>query len=283
MPCDNFFEETLTSEGFCYTFNMRQLVDLNETGTSELPYWSHNYEGEAAPIDVYPHKAFSGTIFGLNVVLQTNSSDLDHICTGPVQGYRLKVHSPDEFPVMTSGYQRIPLSKELLVNVKPAMSIKTDDCHSTLTLPLKTFNTYTQSNCLAECTSTYVQSKCGCVKFSMTHDNETQICSQQKTSCIAEALEKFSTVHKFESNFPCSCKPSCEELTFTTQTSTTDFEYQKTFAAYTADLEGEFPRSIMSRLVVYIGDEYYEPTLTLPVVEVSEKPLKVFNDVENVD
>lgn len=105
----------------------------------------------------------------------------------------------------------------------------------------------------------------------MIRDNETEVCGQPKTKCMTQALKKFSTKRKFESILPCECKPACEQIKYSSQASSTSFEYENTFEAYAADLEGEFPKAIMSRLSVFVEGDYYEPKLTVPVDEIMAK------------
>jgi len=266
--CSHFFKEILTDEGVCYTFNMLPDSELfngvdAEDDNSTSPIWKSWFTSEQdEKFSVFPHRALSGFDYGLNIVLNMNNSDLDYICKGPVQGFRLKVHPPNEFPKMSEGYQRIPLQSETLVAVKPTVTFTkgSDQCHSTSSNPLQHFKQYSYHNCMNECESQFVHSKCGCVKFWMVHNDETKICNQRQVTCVTDALTEFSTTYTFENPFSCDCKPTCDNLEYNTKVSYADFEFAKVFTAYGADLE-EFPDASMSRLTVVIDKNYYSPTV----------------------
>lgn len=262
--CSKYFKEVITEDGICYTFNMLDARDLLKSSVDEgisKPSWTFRSGYLSQDFDTFPHRALSGADIGFNVVLNLKSTDLDFICRGPVQGYKFKIHSPDEHPRMSHGYQRIPLNSETLVQVKPKVSIVNYQfgsmCHSSATKSLQYFKEYSQSNCMSECLSNFVLSQCKCVKFSMVHDNDTEICNQHHSKCISDAVLNFETIFTFDNDFPCDCKPSCESLSFDTKVTGADFNFKQIFQAYRENLTDEFPASIMSRLVVYLEDNSY--------------------------
>ena len=264
VDCLKFFKETITDDGICYTFNMLKPNELfkNDDEEIEESTWSVTSGYDNKNSDVYPHRAVSGADVGFNIVLNMKTSDIDFLCRGPVQGYKMKIHSPDEFPRMYSGYQRIPFNSEVIAHVKPELKLNSQKefCHSTSSKSLRYFKQYSQANCLAECLSTHVESECGCIKFSMVHNNRTKICDQHHTQCITQATDSFSIGKVFETDFPCDCKPSCDQLKFDTKVSQAVFDFKKVFTAFEQNLEEEFPSSIMSRLVVYLDGDYFVPT-----------------------
>jgi len=262
--CTKFFKETITDDGICFTFNMleaKNMFNTDEENKDNIPTWSVRTGYISEEFDAYPYRAFSGADVGFNIVLNLKTSDIDFICRGPVQGYKMKIHSPDEHPRMATGYQRIPFNSEVLVNVKPEATLNFDgtSCHSEK--PLKYFKQYSQANCVTECISSHVLSKCDCVKFSMVHKNGTEICNQHQTKCLQEALDEFNLEHRFEKGFPCDCKPSCDQLSYDTKVSQAVFDFQRVFNAYDVEIDDEFPSSIMSRVIVYFGDDSYVQSL----------------------
>lgn len=260
VGCSEIFVETITDGGVCSTFNMIPAKEMfKNDGNSVKTSWSENVFA-TKNFEVFPRRAFSGSSIGLNVVLNQKTSDLDFLCSGPVQGWKVKVHAPDEHPQMMSGFQRLSLKSEISIVVKPRVEHRlSENCHSSESKSLKYFNKYSQSNCIAECLSTFVLSSCGCVKFSMIHDNKTEICNQHQTECVADATKMFQTVERFNDDFSCDCKPCCSSLRYDTNVYQADFEFRNVFEAYQEDLN-EFPSAAMSRLVVYIEDDFYKPT-----------------------
>lgn len=73
-------------------------------------------------IDTYPRRVLgSGAKAGLNVVLGLQEKDLEYLCRGPVQGFKIILHIPGEIPRVGRHYFRVPLKQEVLVAVKPQM------------------------------------------------------------------------------------------------------------------------------------------------------------------
>lgn len=128
--------------------------------------------------DTYPFRVFgSGTYSGLFVLLRLYKDNLEYICRGPVQGFKLHLHSPGEVPQVSRSYIRIPLLEEVLVAVKPNVINTMDSlrdhksenrqCYFADENFLQYFRVYTQSNCELELLANYTLEMCGCVKFSM--------------------------------------------------------------------------------------------------------------------
>lgn len=259
--CTKLFKETITDDGICFTFNMLESKDMFKSNENdkEDAVWSIPSGYRRKGFEVYPYRAFSGVDVGMNIVLNLQTSDLDYLCRGPVQGYKIKIHSPDEHPRMATGYQRIPLNSEVLIAAKPEVNLRSyrDFCHSSSSKPLKLFKDYSQANCITECLSQYVLSQCGCVKFTMVHDNETNICNQHDTTCVSKAMDGFSMTQTFEEDFPCDCRPACDLLKFNTKVTQAAFDFKNVFTAFEEDASEEFLSSTMSRLVVYLEENTY--------------------------
>lgn len=45
--------------------------------------------------------------------------DYDYICRGPIVGFKVLLHSPDELPQISKHYFRVPMGIETRVVVKP--------------------------------------------------------------------------------------------------------------------------------------------------------------------
>lgn len=71
---------------------------------------------------MYPYRVFgAGARVGLFVLLRLFEQHLDYICRGPVQGFKILLHTPGEVPQVSKHYFRVPLLHEVLVAVKPNM------------------------------------------------------------------------------------------------------------------------------------------------------------------
>lgn len=99
------------------------------------------------------------------------------MCRGPVQGFKILLHTPGEIPQVSKHYIRVPLQQEVLISVKPNMITTSDElkyykpsqrqCYFEKERYLKFFKVYTQRNCELECLTDHTLRNCGCVKFSM--------------------------------------------------------------------------------------------------------------------
>lgn len=103
--CDTLFTPVLTEEGVCYTFNM---LDRDDIFTNEVyhnkEFLHHNFDrhgwtledgyAKDAGKDTFPNRAMSsGQSAGMSMLLRAFDYDLDYICKGPVQGFKVSWES----------------------------------------------------------------------------------------------------------------------------------------------------------------------------------------------
>jgi amiloride-sensitive sodium channel len=140
--------------------------------------WSLEKGYPTADIDILPRRVLgSGAKAGLNIVLGLFETDLEYLCRGPVQGFKILLHTPGEIPRVSKHYFRVPLHQEVLVSVKPQIITTAGNldqyhynrrqCYFNHEKQLKYFKIDTQSNCELECLANFTRQECGCVKFSM--------------------------------------------------------------------------------------------------------------------
>lgn len=117
----------------------------------------------------YPRRVLGpGARAGLNIVLKLTEPDLDYLCRGPVQGFKILLHTPGEIPRVSKQYFRVPLRQEVVVSVKPNMITTSPglagyaperrQCYFNDERNLKFFKIYTQSNCELECLANFTLS-----------------------------------------------------------------------------------------------------------------------------
>lgn len=127
--------------------------------------------------ETYPNRVFgAGARAGLFALLRLYEQDLEYLCRGPVQGFKILLHTPGEVPQVSKHYFRVPLEQEVLVSVKPNMITTSEglrhylpnrrQCFFDSERQLRFFKVYTQRNCELECLSNFTRDECGCVKFS---------------------------------------------------------------------------------------------------------------------
>lgn len=134
VNCSDILTPILTEEGMCLTFNTLSAQELfrEENMHQQYDYIQQNQTGEhwnlesgyseAASLTPYPVRVLSaGARAGLSVLLPLYKHDLDYICRGPVQGFKIHLHTPGEISRVSKQYFRVPLNQEVIVAVKPNM------------------------------------------------------------------------------------------------------------------------------------------------------------------
>jgi amiloride-sensitive sodium channel len=285
--CDSLFTPILTEDGICFTFNT---LDRSELFTNAAYFdddfitqdnraegWTldHGYPKDVG-LDTFPRRATSaGSKSGMFLLLRGYKQDLDYVCRGPIQGFKVLLHHPAELPRIASRYFRAAVNQEALVAVKPnvrltSMNLKhygphLRQCFFAEERQLYFFRDYTQQNCQIECLANYTLSKCGCVAYHMPREESTEICGSGSNRCLFEAEQELLT-HDIEvessstkADKMCDCPPSCTSITYDVETSQADFEWQKVFEAFKADIN-EFPGIYMTRLTIFFKDMEFVPS-----------------------
>ncbi|XP_063916762.1 pickpocket protein 28-like [Zophobas morio] len=286
--CNNLFSPMLTEDGICFTFNM---LDRSELFTNAVylhgDYMGHDKRSEGWTLengypkdegkDTFPRRAMSaGSKAGLFLLLRAYEQDLDYVCRGPVQGFKVLLHHPAEVPRVGTQYFRAPLNQEIVVAIKPDMmttsaGLRNYDPHRRQCFfaeerQLQFFQNYTQQNCQVECVANYTRTRCGCVAFHMPHEESTKICGSGSNQCIFEAEQELLTrevesgLHRFEgdeeegvSKAECDCLPACTSITYNAETSQADFNWPMLFQGFKANFS-EFPGIQMTRLTLFFKD-----------------------------
>jgi acid-sensing ion channel, other len=255
FDCDKLFEEIITDDGICYTFNMQHNFLKQKHRQEKKFQWNVEKGYESNEFDIYPQRALANVDYGLSVVLKNDFTDLDYICRGPVQGFKVHIHEPDDFPQISNEFFRVPLNYGILVAVKSEI-LKNNvnvgtTCHTTESRQLELFEKYSQPNCEIECFSNFIFEKCECVSFLMIRKNETPICHQHQMKCLETARKEFFTLFHSENEFPCDCKPSCNQIKYDTDITAAIFDHEKVYDAYKTSSNDKFPSSTLSRINVY--------------------------------
>ncbi|XP_037032179.1 pickpocket protein 28-like [Bradysia coprophila] len=254
-----FFEEVVTEDGLCFTFNA---LNGSELFTKDL---SHDYtrinhnmsasfwnleDGYDSSIEAYsrtyPFRVFgSGTQEGIYVHLNQFEKNLEIRCRGAVQGFKIALHTPGEVPQVSKHYFRVPLLQEVLVSVKPNMITTSEglrdyepnrrQCFFSLERKLRFLKVYTQRNCELECLANFTLHACGCVKFSMPRDKDTPICGIAKIDCYNEAennltkqqfVEESTLEPGAERVTSCNCLPACTSIIYDAEISQAPYDWE---------------------------------------------------------
>ncbi|XP_060522631.1 pickpocket protein 28-like isoform X2 [Cylas formicarius] len=288
--CRNFFTPILTEDGMCFTFNMLDRTELYKNNVF-LPgdFMSHNRRSDGwtleggypmdADIDTYPRRAMSaGFSAGFFLLLRAYEQDLDYICRGPVPGFKILLHNPAEVPRVGMQYFRAPLNQEVVVAVKPDMMTTSDglkdydphrrQCYFPNERQLAFYKSYTQQNCEVECLTNFTLARCKCVAYHMPHEEGTPICGSGNLKCMFEAqtellqIEVQSGLNSIDDEeglnitSKCDCLPACTSLVYNAETSQADFQFEKLFQAFKANLS-EFPGVQLTRITIFFKEQQF--------------------------
>lgn len=170
----------------CFFFRMSGDM-MTVTDNKNATNWNLEDGYDVANVDpeTYPFRVFgAGARAGLFALLRLYEQDLEYLCRGPVQGFKILLHTPGEVPQVSKHYFRVPLLQEVLVSVKPNMITTSEglrhyepnrrQCFFDSERQLRFFKVYTQRNCELECLSNFTKIECGCVKFSMPSKSYTR-------------------------------------------------------------------------------------------------------------
>ncbi|KAJ8970719.1 hypothetical protein NQ317_018753, partial [Molorchus minor] len=272
--CYNLFTPVLTDDGVCFSFNTLDRAQLfKEKVVHYENYFSHGITTEewtlekvditALKKDTFPRRAMSaGSTAGLFLLITAYKQDLDYVCKGPVQGFKVLLHHPAELPRMSSHYYRAPLNQELVISITPDMmttspGLKDYDphrrqCYFPDEKHLTYFHYYTQQNCQVECLTNYTLAKCGCVAYHMPREESIPVCGPGSMTCISNAeaelfdREAEAAISTYDSDssdnkpFNCDCLPACTSLSYNAEITQADFHWQKIFEGYRSSMD-EFP------------------------------------------
>lgn len=136
----------------------------------------------------YPIRVFnSKPVSGLTVLMKTLERDLNYLCQGGLQGYKVFLSPPGEVLRSPRYTAPVPLSELAVVAIKPTLFISSKalrsydpikrQCFFNSERQLSFLRFYTQRNCEAECLANFTLKECGCVKFSMPSKYEVCQCS----------------------------------------------------------------------------------------------------------
>ncbi|XP_063915468.1 pickpocket protein 28-like [Zophobas morio] len=275
--CEKLFTPVIIDEGLCYSFNIFGREDIFKDHVYNYDQYYHvphkiadyfdmetGYK-ENAGVVAYPRRALmSGVDNGFTVFFSFDEGLDDPLCTGPLHGFRVLIHSPWDVPLLRKHYFRMPSNKVVAAAMEAEIVHTSKDlrkfgpnkrkCYMHDERPLKHFKMYTQSNCLLECRTNHTLKKCGCVEYFMPRDNATAICGYPLHKCDIEStlFSRHTEYNKDVSNI-CDCKPDCSNLKFTIETSQDNY-YEKEFLKSLKYADTESNRVVLGmRLMVLAG------------------------------
>ncbi|XP_055382439.1 pickpocket protein 28-like [Condylostylus longicornis] len=259
----NFKDEikyVLTDDGVCFSFNAlddsKIFRDPNfgfqrKNFTRKIPWTLEKGYKKKAGTTTYPRRVLAGDVDeGFYVKLKANLQDTDNSCGGKSQGYKIILHTPNELPLVSKRFFRVPYKQIISVAVKPNMITTSKDvrsydpekrqCFFNNEKYLKYFKIYTQANCEHECYTNATQIACNCTKFYMPRDPLYDYCGATDIKCYREVRKNLLKVDGFKTI--CNCLPACTSIAYDSEV--TQSLLKDNGSNY--DTQNEFARSIMN-------------------------------------
>lgn len=139
------------------------------------------------PFEDYPLRTFrTGSNSGFHVILKILYENIDKLCDGAMNGFRVTFHTPYEFPYFTKLQYYISPKRatDFLITPKvifPSPGLHTYDpiirqCYFPSERTLKFFKIYTQGNCQLECAWNVTLEECDCYTLTMPSKYDRTSC-----------------------------------------------------------------------------------------------------------
>ncbi|KAL6264439.1 hypothetical protein P5V15_004548 [Pogonomyrmex californicus] len=230
--CSTLFEFRRTQDGYCCVFNyMRESDDIPIIDLSDIITETN-----------YMHKVTDlGIDRGLTVVMEPFVEDYFYSIM-PIQGWKIIVFNPTDYPDMTSGgvteVFAMPLT-ETYIDVTPTVFFSTNiikgftkekrNClFETETDTQFNGAIYTYSDCIVNCKIQHIQKICGCRPFIYPRrgieENSWRICTTLDLHCLAKHKSLWMTIYPHESlediyikekALHChNCYPACDDVKY---------------------------------------------------------------------
>ncbi|XP_060804919.1 pickpocket protein 28 [Amyelois transitella] len=241
--------------------------------SNKSPSWnSESGYADGTGKDTYPRRGSGyGANMGLVFLVNQNKGDIDYLCRGPVQGSKVLLHSPSEFPRISHQYFRTAFNQEAVVAVKPQMLTTSEtlrsypperrQCYFSQERYLHYFKVYTQSNCEFECLTNHTYAKCGCVHIGMPRGPGMKVCNTGKVECMNGARNDFMEQELdaiLKQGKHCNCLPSCTSIEYETEISQANYDFKALCKAYRiGDVDGINENFLMSRVKVFFKSSQF--------------------------
>lgn len=236
INCSDIFQEILTDEGICFTFNYYNASEIyNEYMLADSfhvtrhkkksSYWNGVKVPNMTESDIYPYRVLSGSE-GLRIDLRLFEFDIDYVCSGPVQSFKILLHSAGEIPQLKKYYYRIPLDHDTVMAVRPNIMNTTESliknynqdqrkCIDEGERNLIFFKKYTQRNCQLDNLALRTSIRCKCVAFSMPRLRNIPICrTLVQLQCVKNVENSLMQQVLNKTAISYNCLPACRSISY---------------------------------------------------------------------
>ncbi|KAG5865679.1 hypothetical protein JTB14_020630 [Gonioctena quinquepunctata] len=220
VTCSDYFEFTLTFEGYCCLFNYQKHVGANRNNANDVKF-----------------QKISGMRNGLTIFLKNDLDDYFY-ANVPSKGVNVHVFDPRNFPDMTSGSFNsilVGAGTETLVDVSASLYSSSEGI---LRYPLEKrqcyfgfekgtdFGEYSESDCILSCRIKAMKRLCECVPFQLSSET-SYVCTLIDIPCLSQHRIKWNAYSphatntealapEIESGLKCDfrCYPTCKSVLY---------------------------------------------------------------------
>lgn len=246
--CSELFHEVLTDEGICFSFNYLNASELyNEERLNKdfhvtrhnkhSQYWNGSFTVNITEDDIYPRRVLTGSE-GLRFEMVLPEFDIDYVCSGPVQSFKIFLHSADDVPQMKRHYYRIPLDHDIVMAVRPNIMNTTNyliqNYHQEKRKcvdaevdkrQLQFFQKYTQRNCQLDRLAFRTFQGCNCTAYGMPRFPSVSICRTSKQLTCVRDVESFLVQRILNHTaLDFNCLPACRSISYDAEMSMSRFD-----------------------------------------------------------
>ncbi|XP_044264370.1 sodium channel protein Nach-like [Tribolium madens] len=222
VPCERLFQETLTTDGNCCSFNyLREYINVFRFSERRRPVYT----------------PFNGFNAGLKLLLDPDIQAVQY-STLHSSGLKVMVHSAWDYPGSGSIYKIVSAGRQSYLQVSASkivcssdfekLSIQQRQCAYYDDVKLRYFKFYSDTNCLTECEAKYLYAKCECVPFYYPFSTK-RICNLTSIPCLHDAIG--TTLVNITK--ACNCPSQCEDVFYNVLSSTASLGREE--AAPTSD------------------------------------------------
>uniref|UniRef100_A0A182S7D6 Pickpocket n=1 Tax=Anopheles maculatus TaxID=74869 RepID=A0A182S7D6_9DIPT len=250
--CEALWARKVTENGVCYSFNMlssaelytddqefrerevnpdyrrKGLKSMHASRMRSTGWTMENGYTVGEDLLAYPRRTASGGFKGGAIVLmKAHQKNREYICSGALQGYKVTIHPPDEFPRLGEYHIRVPPMQAVSIIVKPRLLTTQQNLHRypytkrqcffSDERKLRFFRVYNEQNCEFECLTNYTLASCGCVTFAMPRENTTRVCSAHEKRCYKSAVTRLMELDELTVDTGeemCDCLPACTTIKY---------------------------------------------------------------------
>lgn len=203
-------------------------------------------------------------------IIRVLNRDLDFLCGGAIEGYKIAFHLPNELPHVWKKQYHVSANQAAMFMVAPNL-ISTPptlrrhppmirQCYFNGERQLKYYQYYSQHNCEEECLTNYTLKECGCVQFAMPSKMNVlkignilhlsvfvfflgspgmKMCGTRRLLCLANAENGLYLTGAIEK---CNCLPSCSTLTYDIEPNLVEYDFLKAWSKSKFPQAPEFER-----------------------------------------